>query len=492
MAKGSRKKKRQRRNRNILLVGLSLVIIIGIGIFTTEPAKESVVELFGQESEHLIFSATPQDLIGDFGESLSTLCKFRGILYYVTDTGERIQGGISFQKQFTPPFEAGSIVSQFTGKTITSFEQDVFLACKERQGADSKVQVIGGQFRYTVGATDFDGTEKLVFETFQVISGVSKTNPIRIPDSDSFPGTLITTIKVRALDIVDDLNKDELSFSSTIRFIQSYDVTLEITGTIEKFGGNLENRYKVDIVNNKGSATPKEPSTKSLDLRIIDPPSKVLVSGNVWTFEITMGDWDQSEGFPSITIQDSAKNIVFTKDVPLSGSNRDISIFADRFKFPLTKVGEYKISASVPAFREVAVDYIRVVDNNALVPNDPTPPKVSATGTIECLIGFTASNNKCIQNAFPTFIDPTQLGQILGVAINTLVPIVVGVIILVVIILIISAILKRTPIGRGIGGARTIIRLGSGGGNRSATNGRGGIKPNGALPRGFTRGREAV
>ncbi len=427
MAKGSRKKQRQRKRRNILLVGLSLVVIIGIGIFTTEPVKESVVELYGQESQHFIFSATPQDLIGDFGESLSTLCKFRSVLYYVTDTGERIQGGISFQKQFTPPFEAGSIVSQFTGKTITSFEQDVFLSCKQREGADNRVQVVGGQFRYNVGATDFDGTEKLVFETFQVISGVSKTNPIRIPDSDSFPGTLITTIKVPAREIEEDLNEDELSFSSTIRFIQSYDVTLEIDGTFEKFGGNLENRYKVDILNNKGSATPKEPSNKSLDLRIIDPPSKVLVSGNVWTFEITMPDWDQSEGFPSVVIQDSAKNIVFTKDIPLSGSNRDVSVFADRFKFPQTKVGEYKISASVPAFREVSVDYIRVVSTGALVPKQPDPPQVNPTGQIECLIGFTASNNKCIQNAIPTFIDPTQLGQILGVAINTLVPIVVGV-----------------------------------------------------------------
>ncbi len=61
--------------------------------------------------------------------------------------------------------------------------------------------------------------------------------------------------------------------------------------------------------------------------------------------------------------------------------------------------------------------------------------------------------------------------------------------------MIISAILKKSPIGRGLGAGRTIIRLGSGGGSRSPTNGGGAIptRTKGTtLPRGFTRGSEAV
>lgn len=487
-----RGRKKNSNRRIILIISLAVVSFIGIGFFTAEPASRSVVQLFQQDSEHVIFSPVPQDLLGDFDESLSTRCKFRSILYYVTDTGERIQGGISFQSVFSPPIEAGSIVSPFTGRTIDSFEIDVFLACKQLQDFNNKVQVTGGQFRNTIGATDSDGTEVFISEVFNPLSGVSSANPINIPNSDDSPGTKIGTLKnMRAIDIEKKLDDTTLSYSSTIRFIQGYDVTLLIDGTKESFNGSLENRYKVDIVNNKGSATPIEPSNTDLAFTILDPPSKVLVSGNVWSFKIEMTDWDQSEGFPTVTIQDSAKNIVFTKDIPLSGSNRDLSIFSDRFKFPQTKLGEYKISASVPAFRPVAVDYIKVVASGQDVPKLPESPQVDGSGQIiECLTGFSQSGNRCIQNGVPTFIDPTQLGQILGVAINSLVPIIVGVIIIGVVIMILSAILKGGK-GRGsIGGGRTVIKLvgrGSGSGSSGGNGSNGEI-----LPRGFGKGRGAV
>lgn len=487
----ARKRGRKSKNnrRNILLISLGIIFIIGIGFYTTEPARKSVVQLFGQETQHLIFSPTPQDLIGDFGESLSTLCKFRGILYYVTDTGERIQGSLSFGS-LSPPFEAGSVVSPFTGKTITSFEIDVHLSCKQREGFDSRVQAVGGQFRNTVGATDSDGKEKLILETFNTISGVSKANPIRIPDSDDFPGTKLTTIKVPAIEIEKKLDDDPLSFSSTVRFIQSYSVTLLIDDTFEEFSGSLENRYKVDIVNNKGSATPLEPSNKNLELRIIDPPSKVLVSGNIFTFEILMWDWDQSEGFPSITIQDFTNKIIFTKDIPLSGSNRDVSIFADRFQFPGKTVGEYTISASVPAFREVATDYISVVSTNDQVPKEPESPKPNEQGIIECLQGFTQSGSKCIQNAQNVFIDPTELANILGVVVGSLAPIVIGVVVLIIIILIISSLIKGSKRRGGSGGRGFSINLSRGGGGNGSSQS---PPSNGdVLPRGFGKQRSAV
>lgn len=482
------KKKGRKKKGNRRLIGLSILAFSGlaiIGLATQPTIDDPVVHLFQQETEQTVQHLVPQILISQFGEAVGTKCSFSSILFYITSDGDRIQGDIDIAKKFISPLEAASLVSRFTGKTIDRFETDVFMTCRTLSGYETYNMVVtGGQFRNLVIADDSDGTTKKVHEIFQRLSGT--TNIRLIDDRKTFIDTIITP----ARQIENSLNQDILSFDTTIQFILNYQTEMTIDGEDFIFDGIIKNNYKVSILNNQGTATPREPTNTDLKLVITNPSSKVVVSGNIWDFRIEIIDWDKSEGFPSLTIQDFNKRIIFTKDIPLSGANRDVSLFADRFQFPGKTSGQYKISASVPAFRPIATDYIEVVQTNEQVPKTPDPPMINPSGLIQCLQGFTAQGTTCVQDFQQLFIDPNEFLGIFGAVLNSLIPIVVGIIVLIVIILIISAFLKRAPkrFGGFGGGGQTIIRLGrGGGGNRGPTNGRGGIKPNGALPKGFTK-----